>query len=217
LQVITDADTKEGIEEAEVILMDDTNKELLKTVTDKKGKYNFDLDCETSYVIRAIKPSFAPVEAILKTGNVLEFKHDIPLEISHGGLDGKKNYAKGDDLALLLALQPIYFDRNKSDIRKDAEIELQKIIVALDEYPALKIDVRSHTDSRAKDSYNLALSERRAQSTIKYILEKGKVDPSRVTGKGYGETALVNKCANDVPCTPEEHQLNRRSEFIIVD
>lgn len=93
---------------------------------------------------------------------------------------------------------------------------MQKIIVALKEYPNLKIDIRSHTDSRAGDDYNMYLSERRAKSTIKYIVEKGQINKSRVTGRGYGETSLVNKCKNKIPCSDEEHQQNRRSEFIIV-
>ncbi|WP_034230379.1 OmpA family protein, partial [Aquimarina pacifica] len=95
-------------------------------------------------------------------------------------------------------------------------IELQKVIAALHQYPQLKIDVRSHTDSRADDNYNMYLSERRAKSTIKYIIEKGGIDSSRVTGRGYGETSILNKCANNTSCNEEEHQLNRRSEFIVI-
>ncbi|MDR0229963.1 MAG: OmpA family protein, partial [Flavobacteriaceae bacterium] len=79
-----------------------------------------------------------------------------------------------------------------------------------------KIDVRSHTDSRGNDAYNLKLSDRRAKSTVEWMVEQG-IDRSRITGQGYGETQLQNKCSNGVPCTIEEHQLNRRSEFIIID
>ena len=82
------------------------------------------------------------------------------------------------------------------------------------EYPTLEIDVRSHTDSRQTSKYNVSLSERRAKSTIKWLVENG-VAPNRLTGKGYGETQLLNSCADDIPCTEEEHQANRRSEFII--
>jgi len=72
-----------------------------------------------------------------------------------------------------------------------------------------------HTDSRGSDKYNLALSERRAKSTVRWIVSKG-IKKNRITGKGYGETQLVNDCTNDVPCTEEQHQQNRRSEFIII-
>ncbi|MDR0196139.1 MAG: OmpA family protein, partial [Myroides sp.] len=83
-------------------------------------------------------------------------------------------------------------------------------------YPKLKIDVRSHTDSRGNDAYNMKLSDRRAKATAAWMIQQG-VDASRITGQGYGESQLVNKCANKVPCTIQEHQENRRSEFIILN
>ncbi|MEP1856204.1 OmpA family protein, partial [Nonlabens ulvanivorans] len=81
-------------------------------------------------------------------------------------------------------------------------------------YPQTSVEIRSHTDSRAPDAYNDVLSEKRAQSTRKWLIEKG-INASRLTAKGYGERQLVNNCSNGVDCTPEEHQLNRRSEFIV--
>ncbi len=215
--VITDATSNEKLEEVEVILMDDKNNELQRTTTGNDGKYKFDLECDIAYVIRATKTTYNPIETLLATNNVLEFEHDLALQLTQGRLDGRKEFRRGDDLALILDLEPIYFDLNKFLIRPDAEVELQQIIAALKEYPQLKIDVRSHTDSRADDNYNMLLSEKRAKSTINYIIEKGGIDPSRVTGKGYGETALVNKCSNGVECSDEEHQLNRRSEFIVIE
>ncbi|WP_025667939.1 OmpA family protein [Aquimarina megaterium] len=213
--VVTDASSRGVLVDAEVFLLDDTNNELQRTVTDSKGRYRFDLECDTSYIVRANKIGYGPTEALLTANNVLEHKHDLALQLSKGGL-AEKEVKPGDDLAKLLDLEIIYFDLDKSFIRPDAEIELQKIIATLNEYPDLKIDVRSHTDSRADDDYNMYLSERRAKSTIKYIVEKGKIDRYRVTGRGYGETALINKCADGVPCSDNEHQLNRRSEFIIL-
>ena len=85
----------------------------------------------------------------------------------------------------------------------------------MNEYKRLKVDVRSHTDSRGSDAYNLALSERRAKATKDYLIYKG-IKASRLTGRGYGETKLINNCANNVNCSEEEHALNRRSEFIVV-
>ncbi|MNR64108.1 Photosystem I chlorophyll a apoprotein [compost metagenome] len=78
----------------------------------------------------------------------------------------------------------------------------------------MKVDVRSHTDSRQTHKYNEKLSDRRAKSTIAWMIQDG-IAKERVTGKGYGETQLVNKCADGVECSEQEHQLNRRSEFII--
>ena len=84
------------------------------------------------------------------------------------------------------------------------------------EYPELLIDAQSHTDSRGKDSYNLKLSERRAKSTVEYIISKG-IDANRLTFKGYGESQLVNNCSNGKKCSGAEHELNRRTEFQIAN
>jgi outer membrane protein OmpA-like peptidoglycan-associated protein len=119
-----------------------------------------------------------------------------------------------DDLGCRLALQPIYFDFDKHHIRPDAEVELAKILQAMKEYPQLTIHIESHTDSRGNDNYNSMLSERRAQSTMQWLIRKG-IDSDRLSAKGYGESQLINRCANGIDCSKEEHQLNRRSVFII--
>src|SRR5690606_13618122 len=126
----------------------------------------------------------------------------------------KTKVAVGDDLAITLKLNPIYFDRDKSFIRSDAEIELEKILDVLLQNPAMTIDVRSHTDSRQTHKYDARLSDDRAKATMTWLIQKG-IDAGRLTGKGYGETRLLNNCADNVDCTEEQHQLNRRSEFII--
>jgi outer membrane protein OmpA-like peptidoglycan-associated protein len=122
----------------------------------------------------------------------------------------------GDDLAKLLQLSTIYFDFDKYNIRPDAEIEIQKVIAAMEKYPSLRIQANSHTDSRGADSYNLWLSQKRADATVAYMISKG-ISPDRLVGKGFGETKLVNDCSNGVKCSAAEHQLNRRSEFIILE
>ena len=119
------------------------------------------------------------------------------------------------DLAKVFEIKEIKFDYNKADIRSDAAVELTKIVEVMREYPKMKIDIRSHTDSRGADSYNLKLSDRRAKATLEWIVKQG-IDRKRLKAKGYGETRLVNGCSNGVPCTEEEHQENRRSEFIVV-
>lgn len=108
----------------------------------------------------------------------------------------------------------IYFDFDKSDIRMEAALDLEKILDVMNQYPNMKLDIRSHTDSRGSYKYNEALSDRRAKSTIQWLIKNG-VNKNRLVGKGYGENQLVNKCADGVDCTEEEHQMNRRSEFII--
>ena len=110
----------------------------------------------------------------------------------------------------------VYFDFDKSNIRPDAAKELDKVVQVMNEYPQLLIEAGSHTDSRGKDKYNMDLSERRAKSTVDYIVSRG-ISLDRITYKGYGETQLVNNCTNGVKCSREEHQLNRRTEFKIAN
>jgi outer membrane protein OmpA-like peptidoglycan-associated protein len=86
----------------------------------------------------------------------------------------------------------------------------------MEKYPSLKIKVNSHTDSRGRDAYNLWLSQKRAESTVNYMVTHG-IAKERLQGEGFGETKLVNNCSNGVKCTAKEHELNRRSEFIIME
>jgi outer membrane protein OmpA-like peptidoglycan-associated protein/tetratricopeptide (TPR) repeat protein len=109
----------------------------------------------------------------------------------------------------------IYYDLDRSNIRPDAAVELDKLYIILRDNPTLKIELSSHTDSRASDEYNMALSQRRAASAVAYLVSKG-IDRRRMTAKGYGETQLLNKCANGVQCTEAEHQLNRRTEVKVL-
>jgi outer membrane protein OmpA-like peptidoglycan-associated protein len=81
--------------------------------------------------------------------------------------------------------------------------------------PDMKVDIRSHTDSRQTHKYNQKLSDRRAKATMDFMIKNG-IDKSRLTAKGYGETELVNECKDNVPCSEAQHQKNRRSEFIIL-
>ena len=116
----------------------------------------------------------------------------------------------------MININTIYFDFDKWNIRPEAAAELDKVVAVMLEHPTMVIEAGSHTDSRAREAYNQKLSERRAKSTVGYIISKG-INPSRITAKGYGEMQLVNNCSSFVNCSREEHQLNRRTEFVIVN
>ncbi len=127
----------------------------------------------------------------------------------------------GVDLGELLNLNPIYFDLNSSYLRTDAKVELDKIVKVLLQNPEVKIDLNSHTDTRASHHYNMWLSDRRAMRSANYIISQG-IDASRITYKGYGETKLVVSDdeisrASGEDKKEELHQLNRRTEFIVVE
>jgi len=207
--IITDAETGAILPGAIITLYDNQMAVKNSTVSDGSGKYSFPVECGKTYNVRAEKPEYTTKEVnvtIAKTSG----KTTLPIAL-------EKSTCKvtvGDDLGKCFGIKMIYFDLNKYNIRTEAALDLEKILVVLNDNPTMKLDIRSHTDSRATHQYNEVLSERRAKSTIKWLIKNG-VAPNRLTGKGYGETQLVNQCADGVKCTEEEHQANRRSEFII--
>ncbi len=121
------------------------------------------------------------------------------------------NLKKGESLVL----KNIYYDLNKSDIRPDAAVELDKLAAILKDHPTIRLELSSHTDSRAPAAYNMALSNRRAASAVAYLVKQG-ISAGRLVPKGYGETRLLNQCVKGVHCTEAEHQLNRRTEVKIL-
>ncbi|NNM07524.1 MAG: OmpA family protein [Flavobacteriaceae bacterium] len=205
--ITSDVDNK-PVANATVTLLDE-NSIVVKTMTaGPDGTYSFDgmAECSSVYVVRAIGDGCEYNEKLVTTPNVSgTVMADLVLECDP---------CAPNDLGCRLKLEPIYFDFDRYNIRPDAEIELAKILAALRQYAELVIHIESHTDSRGNDAYNEALSEKRAQSTLEWLVSKG-IDRNRLSAKGYGEYQLTNQCSNGVECTEEEHQLNRRSMFII--
>lgn len=207
--VITDAETGAVLPGAKVTLYDDQMNLKNSVAADGSGLYSFAVECGKTYYVRAEKPEYTTRElsvTIEKTSG----KTNLPIALEKATC----KVTVGDDLGKCFGIKMIYFDLDKSNIRTEAALDLEKILAVLNDYPNMKLDIRSHTDSRASHQYNEALSDRRAKSTIQWLVKNG-IAPNRLTGRGYGETELVNKCADGVPCTEEEHQANRRSEFII--
>ena len=207
---VRDKISNEVLVGATVKVINEDNEEILSAITDNRGNYTLSCDCNQGNFVRAQTQGYMPAEEYLPISNgkatIIDFY--LEREIIKAGF--------GDDLAKLLQLSTIYFDFGKYDIRRDAEIEIQKVIAAMEKYPSLKIKANSHTDSRGPDSFNLWLSQKRAESTVNYMISQG-ISSERLEGEGYGETRLVNECDDGVKCSSEKHQLNRRSEFIILE
>ncbi len=197
----------EPLEGALVSIADESNQVVESYTTSSNGLYTFMADCDKKYSIRATLAKFEPHEEMVQTPNMTS-SMDVPMPLV------PTDPCPDNDLGCRLDLQPIYFDFDRYNIRPDAEIELSKILNAMQQYPELVIHIESHTDSRGSKIYNDELSEKRAQSTLEWLVKKG-IDRSRLSAKGYGERQLVNRCSDGVECTEEEHQLNRRSMFII--
>jgi outer membrane protein OmpA-like peptidoglycan-associated protein/tetratricopeptide (TPR) repeat protein len=208
---VTDSVSHEILPDTKITVFDNMFNLLGTTLSDKEGNYSFMVDCGKDLYVRADKTDYTIKEEKIATVDE-NGKTELNIEL-------KKQICKvavGDDLGLCFGIKMIYFDFDKSDIRMEAAIDLEKILDVLLEYPAMKLDIRSHTDSRGSSKYNEALSDRRAKSTINWLI-KNVVDKSRLTAKGFGEYKLINKCTDGIECTEEEHQLNRRSEFIITE
>jgi len=200
---VFDKKTNQPIPNALVTLAK-VNGGTVKTEADEDGNYQFNLAAETEYNVIGEKTNYrSDSENLatigLKTSEVL--KQDLHLEPV--------------EINKAIRLENIYYDFDKWNIRPDAAVELDKLVKIMLDNPTIWIELGSHTDSRGKDAYNLSLSQKRAESAVQYIISRG-VNKNRITAKGYGETQLLNKCANNVQCSDAEHQLNRRTEFKIV-
>jgi outer membrane protein OmpA-like peptidoglycan-associated protein/Tol biopolymer transport system component len=194
--------------EAIAVLLDENKKQITELIS-KDGKFEVpDLEQQKNYFVTITHPDYETYEGPIsfkENQNNLVFKlKKKVLELSEV------------DLAKILGIRIIYFDLNKSLIRNDAALELQKIADIMKAYPQMNIDVRSHTDSQYASEYNQKLSQKRAESTRDWLINQC-IAPERLKASGYGESKLINECADGITCTEEQHQENRRSEFIIID
>lgn len=209
--LVVDKQTTLPLPEAKVTLLDSAFNSIKDVISDKEGKFDFGLkDCKDIFYIKVEKQNFATnqTKEIIIKDNEASFV-EIPLDKS------SKIIEKGNDLMKLYDINIIYFDLSKYNIRPDAEVELAKILDVLEQHPRMKIDIRSHTDSRQSAEKNRILSQNRANSTMAWLVKHG-INKNRLTAKGFGESQLLNKCVDGVNCTEEEHQANRRSEFIVI-
>ena len=213
---IKDAESKDPIDSVKITLLDNMvdveetfmtseNGDMFKPLADKKlqerGSYNIKIE-KDGYLTKTV------------TYNVLfdkEGRYNI-----HEFIDvSLEKVEVGSDLTDIIDLLPIYFDLGRSNIRPDAAIELDKIVKVMNDNPEMIVELGSHTDSRGNNRSNQSLSDKRAKSSAQYIKERIS-NPERITGKGFGESKLVNHCSDGVKCSELEHQANRRTEFIII-
>ncbi len=218
---IYDAKTGDGIEGVKIKIKDLTvsnDFELLKTA--KNGEYKMPLKGKK---IGDKLLFFVTIEKEGFVTKTLNFTYDIKKE---GEIQMNELLALtigkvevGMDLAKMIDIKPIYFDLGKSKIRPDAAIELNKVVAVMKEYPNMIIELGAHTDCRGAAAANLKLSGARAVAAAAYIVKSG-IDKTRISGKGYGESKLLNTCGCEgkvkSTCSEDEHSKNRRTEFIIV-
>lgn len=172
-------------------------------LSNKTGNYKVKLNAKCEYSVKAWKPMY--------------FTITLPKNFCMIGKKISENFTANFELDQIIIEKPIvleniYYDLDKWFIRPDAAKELDRLVQVMVDNPKLHIELSSHTDSRAGDQYNLVLSDKRAKAAVEYLVTKG-VDAKRMKWKGYGETRLINHCKNNVACSEDEHQKNRRTEF----
>ncbi len=196
-----DKKTKLPMGNVTVELVNKSTREKKRFTTNADGKFDFKLEHANDYVVSGSYPQYFTATADVNTNN-RRLVETIPVILELDMIVIEK----------AIVMDNIYYDLDKWDIRSDAAVELNKLVKLLDENPNIVIELSSHTDSRSSDAYNQSLSQKRAESAVKYIVSNG-VDKDRISAKGYGESKLVNKCGNGIQCSEEEHQQNRRTEF----
>tara|TARA_B100000809_G_C15114228_1_gene521782 strand:- start:546 stop:2426 length:1881 start_codon:yes stop_codon:yes gene_type:complete len=187
-----------------VKLINEVGKVISEVETGVDGTYEFTADCNKTYTVIGNKLDFKDDQKKVTTDNEHENVTEADLNLEPLIVDSQ------------IVINPIFFDFDKSNIRTDAQYELENIVDVMRAHPTMVIKIESHTDSRGRDKYNEKLSDRRAKSTKEYIMSRGIAANRIESAIGYGESQLLNKCANRVKCTKDEHQLNRRSYFYIL-
>lgn len=212
---VVDVATNRPLDSVRVRVLDAGQQPVGEVVTALGGKFGpFSVAPEQGYTIVVEKPAyftkrdpFSTVGKTIPTDKLLKPVTDTTFYATVTMDKPKKDLV----INKLFDIKPIYYYFDKDNIREDASVELEKVVQILKDNPQIKLELGSHTDTRGVDIYNLDLSQRRARSAVQYILSRG-IDPSRITAKGYGEKQLIIKNAK----TEEEHQINRRTEFKVV-
>ncbi len=206
--VVTDAINTKPIANSVITLFDDKDNQIAYMVTDENGFYQINIDRNKDYKIVGSQEKYIDDYRTFTSKNVQTELTTITANLLLNPVQ---------DVVKLAELNTIYFDFNKYNIREDAALELDKIVsLMLNDYPEMVIRIESHTDSRGALTYNDKLSIDRANSTYEYLISKG-VDPARITEhQGFGERRLTNGCEDGEDCEEEAHQLNRRTQFIVV-
>lgn len=200
--VVTDAVSGKILAGASVSVVDDKKNVISTEMSNAKGEVTYRVECNKDHTIQASKDGYEAAT--------------FPVAKQDGGdakVDAKLNPIEMIVKDTEVVLNPIYFEFNKSNVTGEGAFELDKLVQAMKGNPALTILAKAHTDNRGSDTYNLSLSDRRAKSTVQYVISKG-IDKSRITGKGFGESEPKADCGEG--CSEEQHAMNRRSEFLIV-
>lgn len=209
---VKDKNTKDLLPGTTVTLYDENNKLIAEVVTGGLAQYGFVTEPNKKYRIEAVRDFYIPHTEEFTTGEDGKLRYTIELFMECYD-DAEEIINKRQDGRVQIVLENIYFDLNKWDIKPEAGRILNVLLDILKKYPEMEIELGAHTDTRASDTYNLLLSNRRAAAAVDYLVQKG-INRKRMKSKGYGERIPLIPCG-DKECTEAEHSINRRCEFII--
>ena len=201
--LIKDSKTGLALSNTSVNITDTEGNIIGTKMSSETGEVNYIIECNTNLYLTASKEAYESGSANVEGTS----DEEVSLEILLDPIDEII-------LADKVLLNPIYFDFDKSNITAQGAFELDKLVQLMTKYESIVIRAESHTDARGSAKYNQSLSERRALTTAQYVIAQG-VDANRISGVGMGEAMPVNDCGSG--CSEEEHQMNRRSEFIILE
>ncbi|WP_136480972.1 OmpA family protein [Cognatitamlana onchidii] len=207
---VYDNATNTPIPDAVITLFDVDGKEITRVTSSKNGSYQLDIDRDTNYKMHVKKDRYIDDHKVISS-------KEIERSISSITADFPMNLAQLKIRNPLPELSHIFFNFDSAVLRPESINKLDSILNLMSSHPEMHIKIESYSDSRGPAEYNLLLSQERATATYNYLVSKG-VEPERILSrKGFGEENLVNNCDGSVSCSEEEHQLNRRTEFIVIN
>ncbi len=201
--LVVNATTNEPLSGVRLDFYDGMENKLSSKTSGANGKGNFSAACKQAHMIQAVLTGYES-NSVTVAANPTEGTKSVTIQLRP--ID---DIIVGDQVVL----NPILFDFNKHNIKPQAAFELDKLVDVMNKNPEMKISVEGHTDNRGSDAYNMDLSDRRARVAVQYVISKG-IATARISGKGFGESRPKVACGDS--CTEEQHQQNRRSEFMIV-
>ncbi len=202
LALVVDAETGAALSGARVDLFDSKENKLKSQTTDTNGKATIAVACNQAHVLQAFMDGYESNAETIAAQRSGEKNVRIALRPIDQIVEGE-----------MVKLNPILFDFDKHNIKPQAAFELDKLVELMKKNPDMVIKVEGHTDNRGSDAYNMDLSDRRAKSTVQYVISKG-IAKDRISGQGFGESRPAADCGST--CTEAQHQQNRRSDFIVV-
>ena len=200
---VFDEYSKAPISGARVDLYDTSENRLSSKTSDANGNVSFKAACDVEHIVQAVVTNYESNATAVEAANDTKVKTAINLRPIEAIIQGDN-----------IVLNAIYFDFDRANVTPKAAFELDKLVAIMKKYPSLIVKAESHTDNKGKDGYNMILSEKRAQATVQYIISKG-ISDARISGQGMGKSKPVNACGDG--CSDAERQMNRRSEFVILE